>query len=257
MFRLAHTKVDACLVASTLMTVAAVGLLSAASGSIPSAAAQESKSKSRKAKKAPGGKFEHGCRVQPPQDFLKRRSFVKARIVDPTKHARALNWLVETYGHVDTEATRAMTSNAAAKHAKTVRFMGLPISVHAKIAPALKCVEKRIRATCKKRTDRYETRALGGFRTENSYRGVEVSNHLFGIAIDLDPEKNPCCGCVEPWSEHRLCNKPVASPYERAAISKCWIKSFERFGFDWLGHDDLEDTMHFEFLGDPDFIKRR
>ena len=26
------------------------------------------------------------------------------------------------------------------------------------------------------------------------------------------------------------------------------------YGFYWLGHDALEDTMHFEFLGDPEQI---
>jgi hypothetical protein len=32
------------------------------------------------------------------------------------------------------------------------------------------------------------------------------------------------------------------------------VQAFERFGFYWLGHDALQDTMHFEFLGDPDRI---
>ena len=36
----------------------------------------------------------------------------------------------------------------------------------------------------------------------------------------------------------------------------CWVKAFERFGFYWLGRDELEDTMHFEFLGDPAKIKK-
>jgi hypothetical protein len=34
----------------------------------------------------------------------------------------------------------------------------------------------------------------------------------------------------------------------------CWVGVFERFGFYWLGHDALKDTMHFEFLGDPERI---
>ena len=35
------------------------------------------------------------------------------------------------------------------------------------------------------------------------------------------------------------------------AMPKSWVAIFERFGFYWLGHDVLQDTMHFEFLGDP------
>jgi hypothetical protein len=35
------------------------------------------------------------------------------------------------------------------------------------------------------------------------------------------------------------------------AMPRCWVSAFEKFGFYWLGHDELADTMHFEFLGDP------
>jgi hypothetical protein len=38
------------------------------------------------------------------------------------------------------------------------------------------------------------------------------------------------------------------------AMPECWVHSFERYGFYWLGHDVLRDTMHYEFLGDPDRI---
>jgi hypothetical protein len=133
--------------------------------------------------------------------------------------------------------------------------MGLPVSIHKKVAPALQCVERRIRRTCKKASQRYTPAALGGFRRENTYRGGEISNHLFGIALDIDPERNPCCGCVSPWPDHPACKGSVESVYERTALPKCWIKAFERYGFYWLGKDpDLRDTMHFEFLGDPDRI---
>ncbi|QUS47068.1 hypothetical protein F1331_25700 [Salmonella enterica subsp. enterica serovar Dessau] len=38
---------------------------------------------------------------------------------------------------------------------------------------------------------------------------------------------------------------------ERTATSR---KSAVLDGFYWLGHDVLQDTMHFEFLGDPDKV---
>jgi len=106
------------------------------------------------------------------------------------------------------------------------------------------------------RSTRYVPRGLGGFRTANTYRGPELSNHLFGIAIDIDPERNPCCGCVDPWPSSPLCKIESQDVYDRTALTKCWVRSFEHFGFDWLGHDTLEDTMHFEFLGDPDRITK-
>ena len=228
------------------LAAAAAGLLFLGA---PGAEAKESKGTGSK-----GSTFEYGARVQAPQRFLERRSFLRAGIIDTRKHSAAVRYLVERYGHVDDESTTRWNGQAAYAQARTVRFMGLPISIHARIAPALAAVEKRITRTCTGGS-RYTPRAIGGFRTVNTYRGTEISNHLLGIAIDIDPDRNPCCGCVDPWPSSPLCKKegPV---FQRTALPRCWVHAFERFGFDWLGHDTLEDTMHFEFLGDPDRITR-
>jgi len=196
------------------------------------------------------GTFEHGCRVQSPQKFLERRSFLKGGVLDIKKQQKAVRYLVERYGHVN-EETKAINAKGSLAQAKTVRFMGHAISVHEKIAPALACVEKALR----KSNIKYTPRALGGFRETNTYRGIEISNHLFGVAIDIDPDKNPCCHCVDPWPSNPIC-KNTGSVYKRTAMPKSMISIFARFGFDWLGHDSLEDTMHFEFLADPERIKR-
>ena len=164
-----------------------------------------------------------------------------------------MRYLTAHYGNAGDPRTTAWNADAASRHATTVRFFGLRVSVHAKIAPALAAVEKHIRKNCTGRA-RYKPAAIGGFRDSNTYRGREVSNHLFGIAIDIDPERNPCCGCVDPWPSSPRC-QTGRDAYDRSALTKCWIKSFERYGFDWLGRDELEDTMHFEFLGDPDRIR--
>lgn len=242
----------------SLMAVVLVVAFPFLSGDESTAEAKEPKTKkAAKGKGKGGGKgvFENGCRVQSPQKFLERRSFVTKGIVDGGKHATAVRYLVEHYGNVGDDATRRMNAKGALSQAVTVQFFGMPVSVHSKVAPALSCVEKRIRKTCTG-SSRYTPRALGGFRGANTYRGLEISNHLFGVALDIDPDRNPCCGCVEPWSSHPKCKQKSKSPFDRASMPRCWIKAFERYGFDWLGHDALEDTMHFEFLGDPDKIKR-
>jgi hypothetical protein len=198
-----------------------------------------------------------GCRLQEPQEFLKRTGFVKKGQLSPARHARAVRYRVEHYGSVAVEGLDLTTMNAQAapSQALGVKFMGLWVNVHKKIAPALRCVEKRIRKTCTKSKEVYRPRALGGFRDANSYRGGEISNHLFGIAVDIDSDRNPCCGCVSPWPDHPACKGDAASVYERTALPRCWISAFERYGFYWLGRDpELRDTMHFEFLGDPDRI---
>jgi hypothetical protein len=195
-----------------------------------------------------------GCRLQKPQAFLKRTTFVKKRLLQARSHLRALRYRVERYGNVPGLELEKINSRSAASQAKSTRFFGLPLQVHERIATALRCVERRIQKVCKSKSSRYAPRAVGGFRQGNSYRGAEVSNHLFGIAVDIDPDKNPCCGCVDPWPTHKLCQDREKPIYERTSLPRCWVRAFERYGFWWLGHDELEDTMHFEFLGDPDRV---
>jgi hypothetical protein len=196
-----------------------------------------------------------GCRLQRAQAFLKRPNFVKGGMLQGHRHQRAVRYRVERYGWVPGLGLESLNDKPAIAHAAATRFMGLPLSVHEKIVPALRCVEKRIRKRCTKKDSRYTPHAVGGFRQGNTYRGGEVSNHLFGIAIDIDPDRNPCCGCVHPWPEHKLCKDPELTIYERTALPRCWISAFERYGFYWLGRDELKDTMHFEFLGDPERIE--
>ncbi|HEY6561428.1 MAG TPA: M15 family metallopeptidase [Polyangiaceae bacterium] len=213
--------------------------------------AEERSSKRKKSEKSGGG----GCRLQRAQSFLKRPNFVKGGMLQGRQHQRALEYRVEHYGWIEGLGLESLNAKSAFSHAKSVKFLGLPLSVHEKIAPALRCVERRIQKRCSKSDSRYVPRAVGGFRQGNTYRGGEVSNHLFGIAIDIDPDKNPCCGCVKPWPDHPLCKDPSRSIYEKTSLTRCWIRAFERYGFYWLGRDELEDTMHFEFLGDPDRIE--
>jgi len=232
------------------LTAAALALLALGPLALLDGRPAEAQERGRKARPAPA----RACRTQSPQKFLERRSYLHKGVLDLKKQARAVRYLAERYGRVEPEATARWSNQRALAQATNVRFMGLPLSVHAKIAPALACVEKRILDTCTGKS-RYTPHAVGGFRSANTYRGVEISNHLFGIAIDVDPDRNPCCGCVDPWPSNPVC-KNEGSVYKRTALPKCWIQAFERFGFDWLGHDTLEDTMHFEFLGDPGRITK-
>jgi len=193
------------------------------------------------------------CPTQKPQPFLIRSNFVKHGALNAAAHEQALRYRAEQYGSVEGLGLERYNKQKAYASAVNVRFMGLPLQIHKKIAPALRCVERYLERTCTGPKERYTPRAIGGFRQANTYRGGEVSNHLFGIAIDIDPNRNPCCGCVAPWPDHPACRSPAESVFERAALPRCWIDGFERFGFYWLGRDpELRDTMHFEFLGDPE-----
>lgn len=192
------------------------------------------------------------CREEKPHSFLVRKSFLKNGMLQPKRHNKAVRWRAQHYGWVDGLNLEKYADDSAISQATSTKFFGLPIRVHKKIVKRLKCVEKDLQATCTSKKSRYVPRAVGGFREANSYRQGEVSNHLFGIAIDIDPGRNPCCGCVDPWPTHPACSKKESSVYEKTELPKCWIKTFEKHGFYWLGHDSLQDTMHFEYLGDPD-----
>jgi hypothetical protein len=199
------------------------------------------------------------CREQPAQDFLLRKDQLakigasaeeRKQILAARK--RAVDYRTEQYGYVSGFGSRGDNRFSPIHYAKRTKFMGVKVVVHEKIIPALACVEAALKRDCAAHP--YQPQRLGGIRAENTFKDYEVSNHLYGIALDVDSHKNPCCHCVGRWAEAPECKKKVSTPYERMAMPRCWVEVFERYGFHWLGHDELEDTMHFEFLGDPDKI---
>jgi hypothetical protein len=199
------------------------------------------------------------CNEQKPLPFLIRGNYaftdkmpIEERRARADLQARALRFRTEHYGRYLSFGLVEWNPRTVPTYAQATTFMGLPIEVNGQIVPALRCVEQAITASCGQSP--YAPGRLLGYRSNNTFHNGEVSNHVYGIAIDIDPERNPCCRCVEPFPDHPACKRQGASIYERMALPKCWIDTFERYGFYWLGHDKLEDTMHFEFLGDPDKI---
>jgi hypothetical protein len=190
------------------------------------------------------------CNEQPAQDFLVRGNFRKT----PDGNQRAIQYRTDTYGYFKGFGRPAADAQPPSHYVVDTTFMGLPVKMHRKVVPALACVEEEIKQSCS--DAHYTPHALAGIRFHNTYRGAEVTNHIYGIAIDIDPAQNPCCGCVKPWSEAAICQRPAKTEYDRMALPECWVHAFEKYGFYWLGHDVLRDTMHFEFLGDPDRIVR-
>jgi hypothetical protein len=150
--------------------------------------------------------------------------------------------------------------------------MGRKVRLNWHLIPLLRCIEKELTKECTKSNclqrkkgakecnkystadGHYQPRILSGLRTRNTFKGSEISNHVYGIALDLDPKHNTCCGCVGKWKTHPKCKK--ALPIEqRMIMPMCWVDSFKRYGFYWLGDDTLRDTMHFEFLASPQLIE--
>ncbi|MBX7197547.1 MAG: M15 family metallopeptidase [Sandaracinaceae bacterium] len=199
------------------------------------------------------------CNEQRPLDYLVRGNWVtKARM--PREEiqrrrelaAQAVRFRTEHYGYFEGFGRPEWNAHTPMENAGNTRFMGLHLRVNRAIHPALACVEQAITAQCS--ATPYRAQRLSGIRDRNTYHNGEVSNHVYGIAIDVDPSVNTCCGCVPPWTDHPLCAQEVSSIFERMQMPECWVRQFERFGFYWLGRDSLQDTMHFEFLADPSQI---
>ena len=201
---------------------------------------------------------ETACNYQEPIPWLIRENFLaRARHSREEQRARrrlqakAVRFRTENYGYYEGFGQRSWNRSTPLDNATRVEFMGRRTRLNERIAPALACVEEQLRAEC---GDAYMPSRLSGIRDRNTYHNGQISNHVYGIAIDVDPNENTCCRCVGHWQEHELCQHDVESIYDRMAMPACWVHVFERFGFYWLGRDEMQDTMHFEFLGDPAHI---
>ena len=199
------------------------------------------------------------CNYQEPQPFMVRANHIargkltrEERIERNRLHEKAIEFRTKNYGYFEGFGKRAWNARSPAQNAKVFEVFGRKVRLNERIIPALRCVEEQIAEECK--ATPYEPRRLSGLRPKNTYHTNEVSNHVYGIAIDLDPNDNTCCGCVGRWAEHPKCGRSAKTIYDRMIMPECWVHVFERFGFHWLGRDKLQDTMHFEFLGDPNKI---
>jgi hypothetical protein len=200
------------------------------------------------------------CADQRAQPSLMRGSYayreglpVEERRARARMHREAIRYRTERYGHVKGFGLPAWNPTPAIAFAEQTTFMGAKVALNSRVVPAVRCAEREIHATC---AGVYRPQYLSGYRKGNTLYQGEVSNHLYGIALDVDPEHNLCCKCLGPAAMHPACTRPGATIADRMAMPACWVAAFERFGFHWLGRDELEDTMHFEFLGDPDRILR-
>lgn len=97
-------------------------------------------------------------------------------------------------GRVRIEAIMAATygGDGVAAQQLRVRFLGNPVRVHRKIAPALARVEQRLvqARVADARLSPFLRRLSGGFAQRKIAGTDRTSAHAFGIAVDLDSSAN-------------------------------------------------------------------
>jgi hypothetical protein len=201
------------------------------------------------------------CNEQEPQAFMVRRNYLPRRGMSREERReaqgnfrRSLAYRTENYGYFEGFGDPRLNRHSPQHYAERIRVFGLPVRLNRRIIPAVRCAEAEVARSCEDVP--YRPVRLSGIRDRNTYHSHEVSNHVYGIALDIDPHRNTCCGCTARWREHPLCQREVDSIFERMVMPECWVRAFEKYGFYWLGNDTLQDTMHFEFLGDPERILR-
>jgi hypothetical protein len=198
------------------------------------------------------------CNEQLPQEFLIRANYIRRRgMTDEEKdradevHAQAIRYRTEQYGYFEGVGDESWNDRSPAQNSARTTFMGIGLRLNERVIPALRCVEEAILAECADTP--FQPEHYSALR-DRPTPGRETSNHVYGIAIDIDPADNTCCGCVGEWAEDPLCHTGSPEIFDRMTIPRCWVKQFSRFGWYWYGHEDIQDTMHFDFLGDPDAI---
>ncbi len=125
-----------------------------------------------------------------------------------------------------------------------VAFGRKQIKVHQLAAPAFACVDQAIR-----HCPEFQTYSFDWISDATLWRPIrgssERSTHAWGLAIDINPQRNPLC-TVTATSECRLEDANVAD------MPKCFVQAFQTYGFRWGGDFfPRRDPMHFQFEGDP------
>lgn len=117
-----------------------------------------------------------------------------------------------------------------------VALQSWPVQVHREAAAAFEQVDERLK------TVGYQIHEpVEGFYFRSVAGRSVLSNHAYGIAVDVNPSTNPRCGVSQFC---RCYNKLITD------MSPEFVQAFKDAGFSWGGDwTDHPDPMHFEWDG--------
>jgi hypothetical protein len=146
---------------------------------------------------------------------------------------------------------QAGTRPEAVSHIVVVNFLGFPVEVHERIAPALKnaalaCDALRARDPAV-RAFFAALKEIDGFNYRDIAGTKSRSYHGYGLAIDMIPKSYAGKQTYWRWSAGWM-DDWWAIPYEkRWMVPQAVVSAFEDNGFVWGGKWLFFDTMHFEY----------
>ncbi len=146
----------------------------------------------------------------------------------------------------------AITSKKSAKKQLTeVKLSGHYITIHNTLAEKIRSIDSRINELAKTDTEvRSYLKNISSIQAFN-WRKIagsdRMSNHCYGIAIDILPKKYWKKTIYWSWEQEKNDNWMLLPQSSLWAPPDSVVKIFLSEGFIWGGNWDRYDTMHFEY----------
>ncbi|MEL3911611.1 M15 family metallopeptidase [Treponema pedis] len=193
--------------------------------------------------------------VPNPQDYpenfieaLKPKSLIKHRRYEPSPNY--------SFHHL---VYQGKTKREIIKQLKKIKFFGIDIWIHKRVAEPLKRIEKKIILLQKNSPEvRLFVKSIGscwGFNWRVIADSGKLSNHCWGTAVDILPKNYRNKKLYWFWEAVHNDNWMKVLPHKRWNPPDSVIKIFEDEGFIWGGKWTLWDNMHFEYRPELLYIR--
>lgn len=141
-----------------------------------------------------------------------------------------------------------------------IQFLGKRVSVHRRIAAALRRIDTKIRSLAKTNqkvaTFLSTVGTIGGYNWREIRGTQRMSFHSWGLAIDIQPKRLGGKVIYWGWEQEKNPDWMLVPQSERWAPPAEIIQLFEQEGFIWGGKWDLYDQMHFEYRPELHLLKK-
>jgi hypothetical protein len=169
----------------------------------------------------------------------------KPKYLDIGQNMHADKEILAYFG-IDESTPKEKIQKTIEKQLISINFLGKSISVQPVLAEKLKSIEPELKVAFQKANYQIDTIGSQNWRCISPHRNLpsgqsrKLSNHAFGLAIDIDPQRNP----YKKFSP----DEPIGEIGKHPEI----IEIFKSVGLEWGGdwdpdnHGHGQDAMHFQ-----------